>query len=116
MSGSVDRRSFLALAGTGVFGAGLHAAAPPRPRGRVTGHAEGAKAGMDVLDAGGNAVDAAVTAALVASVVAVPGCGIGGYGGHLVIGQPGGKVVSIDFNSTSPAAAKPGTFAADDKG
>src|SRR5205814_8291476 len=99
-----NRRDLLRLAGSGLAALaipetdGLGAA--DRTPGRVTGHPEGAAAGMEVLAAGGNAVDAAVTAALVASVVAVQMCGPGGYGGHLIIARPGGKrVVAIDFNS-----------------
>ncbi len=65
---------------------------------------------------GGNAVDAAVAAALVAGVVAVSQCGIGGYGGHLVVGLPDGKVSSIDFNSAAPAAARPDMFPLDAAG
>jgi gamma-glutamyltranspeptidase/glutathione hydrolase len=84
--------------------------------GLVLGQPEAAKAGQEVLAAGGNAVDAAVTAALVAGVVAVGGCGPGGYGGHMVIGHSRGKVVSIDFNSTAPAAGKPDLFPLDDRG
>jgi gamma-glutamyltranspeptidase/glutathione hydrolase len=61
-------------------------------------------------------VDAVVAAALVAGVVALPSCGIGGYGGHMVIAQPGGKVVAIDFNSTAPAAARAGMFPLDERG
>jgi gamma-glutamyltranspeptidase/glutathione hydrolase len=82
----------------------------------VLGQPEAAKAGQAVLAAGGNAVDAAVTAALVAGVVAVPGCGPGGYGGHMVIAHPRGKVIAIDFNSTAPVAAKADMFAVDDRG
>src|SRR5262249_30660080 len=52
-----------------------------------------------------------------AGVVAVHQCGIGGYGGHMVIAPPRGrKVVAIDFNSTAPAAAKEDMFPLDDKG
>jgi gamma-glutamyltranspeptidase / glutathione hydrolase len=69
-----------------------------------------------VLAAGGNAVDAMVTAALVAGVVALPSTGIGGYGGHVTIGKPDGTVFAIDFNSTAPAAARPEMFATDEKG
>jgi len=108
-----DRREFLAL------GAGLlvpTARAADAPKGQVTGQAEGAEAGKTVLAAGGNAVDAIVTAALVAGVVAVPGTGIAGYGGHLVIAKPDGKTFAIDFNSTAPAALKPDTFTVDAKG
>jgi gamma-glutamyltranspeptidase / glutathione hydrolase len=82
----------------------------------VNGQPQAAEAGTAILAAGGNAVDAAVAAALVAGVVAVPSCGIGGYGGHLVIARPDGKVTAIDFNSAAPAAAKPDMFAADEKG
>jgi gamma-glutamyltranspeptidase/glutathione hydrolase len=78
----------------------------------VTGQAEGAAAAREILAGGGNAVDAAVTAALVAGVVAVPSCGIGGYGGHMVIARPDGKVAAIDFNSTAPAAARADMFSA----
>src|SRR5262245_12007401 len=86
------------------------------PKGVVIGHPEAAEAGNAMLAAGGNAVDAVVTAALVAGVVALPSTGIGGYGGHLVLARPDGKTFAIDFNGTAPAAAKPDMFAADEKG
>jgi gamma-glutamyltranspeptidase/glutathione hydrolase len=86
-------------------------------KGCVVGHPEAARVGEQVLAAGGNAVDAIAAAALTAGVVAVPMCGIGGYGGHLVIALPGGKkVTAIDFNSTAPAAARPAMFPLDSKG
>jgi gamma-glutamyltranspeptidase/glutathione hydrolase len=87
-------------------------------RGCVVGHPEGVRAGMDVLAAGGNAVDAAVAAALVACVVAVPGCGVGGYGGHMMIAPAGttGRAVAIDFNSAAPQAARADMFPLDADG
>jgi gamma-glutamyltranspeptidase/glutathione hydrolase len=70
-----------------------------------------------VLEAGGNAVDAVVAAALVAGVVAVSSCGIGGYGGHMVIALPKGKkITSIDFNSAAPGAAREDMFSLDEHG
>jgi gamma-glutamyltranspeptidase/glutathione hydrolase len=84
--------------------------------GWVNGHPEAAWTGLDVLAAGGNAVDAAVATALVAAVVEVHGCGIAGYGGHMVIAMPKGKVTAIDFNSTAPREARPGMFALDARG
>src|SRR3954463_14074604 len=80
-----DRRSFLAIsAGTlGVAATGRTIGAESRAKssGLVVGFPEGAQAGNAVLADGGNAVDAVVAAALVAGVVAVTRCGIGGYGG-----------------------------------
>jgi len=44
--------------------------------------------------------------------MAVPqGCGIGGYGGHMVISLKGGKkITAIDFNTAAPAAARADMF------
>ena len=84
--------------------------------GLVVGQSQGAEAAAGILAEGGNAVDAAVGAALVAGVVAVSSYGIGGYGGHIVIGWPDGRATSIDFNSTAPAAARPDMFALDGRG
>src|SRR4051812_48755923 len=111
MPGPIGRREFLHL------GAALAAAGPPsRPHGLVTGQPHGAAAGMAVLAGGGNAVDAAVAAALVAAVIEVAGCGIAGYGGHLVIAPGRGKVTAIDFNSAAPVAARGDLFPLDDRG
>lgn len=109
-----DRRDVLRS-----LGAGLLCAAggdPLRSPGCVAGHPEGAQAGMRMLAEGGNAVDAAVTAALVAGVVSPQMCGPGGYGGHLVIAHPNGRVVAIDFNTAAPRGARPDLFPLDDAG
>src|SRR5262249_2690839 len=119
MSSTIDRRCFLKFSSLAPLAACLPATAfgqpPTKKMGLVLGQPEGAAAGMEVLAAGGNAVDAAVTAALVAGVVAVPMCGIGGYGGHMVIARPDAKVSAIDFNTEAPSAAKPEMFPLDDK-
>ena len=66
-------------------------------------------AAIRVLRQGGNAVDAAVTAAGVLGVVEPYSCGIGG-GGFLVIRTPGGKVTTIDGRETAPLAMRPNSF------
>ncbi len=126
MTNHYDRRDLLQRAGAVLLSnvlirAGVAAAEPPPPTrqgaGRVVGHPEAARVGAEVLAGGGNAVDAAVAAALTAGVVAVHQCGIGGYGGHLVIAPAdGSKVTAIDFNSAAPAAARADMFPLDKDG
>jgi gamma-glutamyltranspeptidase/glutathione hydrolase len=110
-----DRRQFLTGAG-GLLLVDRFVRPADGLAGLVNGHPEAAEAGKAILAAGGNAVDAVVTAALVAGVVALPSTGLGGYGGHLVVARPTGQVEAIDFNGPAPAAAKPDMFGADDKG
>lgn len=85
--------------------------------GAVVGNVVAAKVGEKILRDGGNAIDAAVGAAF-AACIAMPGsCGIGGYGGHAVIGLAGGKkITSIDFNSIAPAAARADMYPLDETG
>jgi len=75
--------------------------------------ATSARAGHTVLEKGGNAVDAAVAAALCAAVVEPASCGIAGYGAHLTIALADGTVTCIDANSAAPQAARPNMFEAD---
>src|SRR5690349_17935421 len=109
------RRQFLASTGSLLAFPALGRPAD-EAKGVVIGHPEAAEAGNAALAAGGNAVDAVVTAALVAGVVALPSTGIGGYGGHLVLARPNGTAAAIDFNTTAPAAATPEMVKADDRG
>lgn len=121
MTHRYDRREALRLLGGALLGGEMSMAravdATGARKGCVVGQPQAAQAGAAVLAAGGNAVDAAVAAALVAGVVAVYSCGIGGYGGHLIIAWPGRRrSVAIDFNSTAPAAARPDLFPRDATG
>jgi gamma-glutamyltranspeptidase/glutathione hydrolase len=68
------------------------------------------QAAIDALKRGGNAVDAAVTAAGVLGVAEPFSCGVGG-GGFMVIRRASdGKVTTIDGRETAPAAMTPTSF------
>ncbi len=87
------------------------------PTGTVVGENTAARVGRDVLAGGGNVVDAVVAAALVACVVAPSNCGLGGYGGHMMVALANRNLVrAIDFNTAAPAAATKEMFTADERG
>ena len=68
---------------------------------------EAAEAGADILQSGGNVVDAAIGAALVQTVVDPQMCGIAGMG-NMQIYMPGqGVHTSIDFHGRAPQAVRP---------
>jgi gamma-glutamyltranspeptidase/glutathione hydrolase len=67
------------------------------------------RAAIDTLKEGGNAIDAAVTAAGVLGVTEPFSCGIGG-GGFMVIRTADGRVVTIDGRERASAAMTPTSF------
>src|SRR5437667_134059 len=80
-------------------------------RGMVVAQSKNAaEAGVAVLDAGGNAIDAALAAALALAALEPWNSGLGGIG-HAVVhraGQP--RAETIDFGPTAPAALNPDLF------
>lgn len=73
----------------------------------VAAQPEAAEAGAVVLKRGGNAVDAAIAAALVQGVVDPQMCGIAGFGScHLYLPSLGVHTC-IDFHGRTPKAARP---------
>lgn len=94
-------------------------AAPPPVLGHqgmvATDHRLASEAGAEVLRRGGNAVDAAVAAALAAGVVQPAGSGLGG-GGFAVVVTSDGTPHALDFREVAPVAATADMFLKAPKG
>ena len=72
-------------------------------------HPAATAAALEMLQRGGNAVDAAVAAAFCSGVVEPWMSGVGG-GGFMVIRLASGRTVAIDFGMQAPAAAAPDMY------
>ncbi len=73
----------------------------------VTAQPEASEAGARVLMKGGNAVDAAMAAALVQGVVDPQMCGIAGFGSCQIYMPGKGVHTNIDFHGRTPLSARP---------
>jgi gamma-glutamyltranspeptidase / glutathione hydrolase len=71
----------------------------------VSVHALASQIGVDIMHAGGNAVDAAVATGFALAVVHPPAGNIGG-GGFMLIRMADGKTHFLDYREKAPAAAK----------
>ncbi len=70
----------------------------------VCAHPLAAKIGLDILQQGGNAVDAVIAVQLALAVVYPEAGNIGG-GGFMVLRTKGGQAITIDYRETAPARA-----------
>jgi gamma-glutamyltranspeptidase/glutathione hydrolase len=75
----------------------------------VTAQRQASAAGLDVLKAGGNAIDAAVAVGYALAVVD-PCCGNIGGGGFMLIHRAGGDDVFVNFREVAPATATPDMY------
>ncbi len=72
---------------------------------------EAAESGVEILRAGGNAVDAAIACALAQTVVDPLMCGIAGFGSLAVYKPTNGVHEYLDFHAPAPKAARPDMWA-----
>ena len=72
---------------------------------------EAVEAGLDMLAAGGNVVDAAIATALVQTVVDPQMCGLAGFGSMHVYLPAQGVHTLLDFHGRAPAATRPDMWA-----
>jgi gamma-glutamyltranspeptidase/glutathione hydrolase len=92
-------------------GAAEHATLFVTTKGAVAAeHRLASAAGVEILDAGGNAVDAAVAATLVGAVVNPASAGLGGGGFMLVFSADEGRAHALDYREAAGASAHRDTF------
>ncbi|MGD2122446.1 MAG: gamma-glutamyltransferase [Gemmatimonadota bacterium] len=75
----------------------------------VSANSIASRVGAEVLEAGGNAVDAAIATGFALAVVHPTAGNIGG-GGFMVIRFPDGRTTALDFREKAPLAAHPEMF------
>ncbi|MGH7865894.1 MAG: gamma-glutamyltransferase, partial [Candidatus Binataceae bacterium] len=76
---------------------------------------EGAKAGVEILKQGGNAIDAATAAALATCVTNAASCGIGGGGFMLIFHAKSSKLFALDYRERAPAKSSAKMYLKDGK-
>ena len=113
---TIARRAFLAASLLLALALPASAAAPPPAEPFAKRHMISAanphasEAGRQMLRQGGSAVDAAIAAQLVLTLVEPESSGIGG-GAFMMLYDPKSKTVtSFDGRETAPASATPGMF------
>lgn len=113
-----DRRNITRLLNTALVGAVLLvrpvAANPPwiatGQNGMVAADSpQASKVGAQILQAGGNAIDAAVAVSFALAVTRPQSTGLGG-GGFMIARFADGRVVVQDFRETAPSAATPDMY------
>ncbi len=94
-------------------------AAPPVATGTggavATISEEASKSAIEILNKGGNAIDAAVAAAATLGVTDPFSCGIGGGGFMVIYLAKDKRVITIDHRETAPASFSPASFLKDGK-
>ena len=107
--------SLVALAVVAWLPLASHAAAPAPAVGIngmvVSAERHAAQAGLAILRAGGNAIDAAVATSFALGVTEPYHSGLGG-GGFLLIRLANGEVIALDARETAPAGASRDMFVA----
>jgi len=71
----------------------------------VSAHPLASEVGLEILQEGGNAIDAAVGVSMALGVVEPYASGLGGEGMMLIYSAKEDKIVCLDFRSTSPGLA-----------
>ena len=89
---------------------GAHAARRPGSAAIAAAHPLAVAAGQEILDAGGNAFDAAVAVSAALAVVEPYASGLGGGGFWLLHQVRGNRNVFIDAREVAPGAATPGMY------
>ncbi len=108
-------RSFLLLAlvlSPAAWSAEGAKALASHPNGAViaSGHELATKAGLEILDQGGNAFDAAVAVSSTLAVVEPISSGLGGGGFFLLHDAATGKDIMLDARETAPESAMPDQY------
>ncbi len=79
-------------------------------------HPAASRAGLEVLNRGGNVVDAAVATSFALSVVRPSSCGIGGGGFMLIWNAESKSAITVDYRERAPLQATADMFAPDKAG